>query len=90
MRKEKGPELEPDPDPRGQKTCGSWGSGSPTLLRTFTTVPVPVPDIARSVSAGQMFPVGGYLDAADPVSLVVQGVLLTRLQRGVRLLRRFI
>ncbi len=41
---------------------------------------VQVPDIARSVSAGQMFPVRGYLDAADPVPLVVQGVLLARLQ----------
>jgi hypothetical protein len=88
MRKGKDPELEPDLDPSGPKTCGSCGSGSPTLLCTFTTVPIPVPDIARSVSAGEMFPVGGYLDAADPVPLVVQGVLLARLQGGVRLLHR--
>ncbi len=74
--------MDPDPDPGGPKT---FGSGSPTLLKTL---PLPVPDIARSVSAGQMFPVGGYLDAADPVPLVIQGVLLARLQRGVRLLHK--
>ena len=44
------------------------------------------PDVAGPVSTGQMFAVGRDPDTTHPVPLVVQRVLLARLQGGVRLL----
>jgi hypothetical protein len=47
MRKVKDPQLDPDqdpylllmdPDPGGPKTCGSCGSGSPTLVSSYAVV----------------------------------------------------